>query len=206
MFDYSSLFGGLGQLGGGLAGLFGLGKGKNPADVANKYLDQIPGQSQQYYQPYQQSGMDALKKLQEQYGGLLGGDVQNKLGENYKQSPGYANALKEALGAGSNAAAAGGMLGTPVHQDDLMNRAGDVASKDYNNYLQNQLGLYGMGLQGEQGLNEQGYGANTDWANLLANINQQKAAYGYQGQNANNQAGQQNWNNIFGGLGSLFGL
>ncbi len=196
---------GFGQMAGGLAGLFGKGN-KNPADAANQQLNQIPGMTNQYYQPYQQAGMEAMNSLKGQYGDLLGGNTQNMLGAGYKESPGYQRALQQAMGAGNNAAAAGGMLGTGAHQQNNMETASDMASKDYNNYIQNQMGLYGMGLQGQQGMNQMGYGANTDFANMLANIQQQKAQYDYEGQNAKNKGNQMDWGNIFGGMGSLAGL
>ncbi len=195
--------GGLGQLGFGLAGLFGLGKGRNPSDIANQELNKIPGQTKQYYDPYMQAGQGALGSLQNQYADLLGGNTQNKLGESYKESPGYQRALQQALQGGSAAAAQGGLLGTPAHQEQNMELASGIASKDYNNYLQNQIGLFGQGLQGQQGLNQMGFNANTDFGNLLANIQQQKAGYGYQGQNAQNQSRQQDWQNIFGGAGAI---
>lgn len=194
---------GLGQLGMGIAGLFGKG-GKNPAEEANKYLDQIPGMTQGYYSPYQQAGLQSLGHLQTQYSDLLGGKTQDRLGAGYKESPGYKRAMEQAMRAGTNASASGGMLGTPMHQEQNMELAGDIASKDYENYLRNQMGLYGLGLQGEQGLNQMGYGANTDFANLLANIQQQKAGYSYAGQAGQNQQSAGNWKNIFGGLG-MFG-
>ncbi len=210
-FQMLGIGGGVGSAASGLAGMFGNGN-KNPAASANESLDKIPGQTEQYYSPYQKAGKGALTDLQNQYGNLLGntGDVYNNLAGGYKESPGYQYALKSALAAGNNAAAAGGMLGTPSHQEANMNTASGIASKDFNDYLQNVLGLYGKGLAGEEGLNTQGYGANTDYGNLLANLNQQKAAYNYQGQNAQNKANQSDWGNIFSGLGmaipSLLGL
>ncbi len=205
-FDWGQFGSGLSQMGGGLAGLFGLGKGDNPADVANQYLNKIPGQMNPYYKPYQQAGLEAMKGLQGQYGDLLSGNVQNKLGESYKESPGYKKAMEAALMGSNNANAAGGMLGTGVNQQANMNAAGDVASKDYNSYLTNQMNLYGQGLQGQQGINQMGFGANTDFANMLGSLLGQQGQYGYAGQDAENKAGQANWANIFGGLGSLFGM
>ncbi len=61
--------GGLGQAAGGIAGLFGVG-GKNPANAASKYLDQIPGAIKPYYDPYINAGKGALDELGSQYGQL----------------------------------------------------------------------------------------------------------------------------------------
>lgn len=192
--------GGLGTAAGGLFGLFN--KGKNPADVANNYLNKIPGQTKPYYQPYMDAGKDAMGTLNGQYGDLLSGEKQNQLGANYKQSPGYQFALKQALEAANNASSAGGMLGSPMHQQQSMETAEGIASKDFNNYMQNQMGLYGAGLHGEEGLNTMGYNANKDYADLLGNNASQQAGYSYAGQAGKNQNQSNMLSNIFSGLGT----
>jgi len=96
-----------------LSGLFG-GKGyKNPADSANKYIDQIPGQTSQYFQPYINAGQNALPQLQGQYNDLLNnpGGKLNQMGGQFQQSPGFQFALQQALQGSGHAAAAGGMAG-----------------------------------------------------------------------------------------------
>ncbi len=200
--------GGLGAAAGGAMNIFGKGQ-PNPADTANQYLQGIPGMTQPYYQPYQQAGAGALSDLQNQYKGLMSGDVQNQLGQNYQQSPGYQRALQEALTAGTHAAAAGGMLGSPMHQQQNMQLAGDIASKDYGDYMNRQMGLYGLGLGGEGDINKIGYGANKEMADMMANLQAMQAQYGYAGQAGQNQAKGKGWGDLIGGLGmaagSLFG-
>lgn len=193
--------GGAGQAAGGLASLFG--HQRNPSASANQYFNQIPGQTQQYYSPYMEAGKGAMSTLQNQYGDLLSGNTQNKLGENYKESPGYKFALDQALQGGTNAAAAGGMLGTPQHEQQNMGIANGLASQDYNNYLHNQMGLYGQGLQGTQGLNQMGYNANTGYADLLANLLGQQGQYAYAGQAGKNAGRTQGMQDVFGGISSL---
>ncbi len=200
--NYGGAFPGAAQAAGGFAGLFGKGQ-KNPADVANQYISQIPGQTQQYYQPYMEAGKGAMSELQNQFKNLLGGNVQNQLGESYQQSPGYKFALEQALQAGNNAAAAGGQLGIPAHEQQNMAIAQGLADQDYSKYLQNQMGLYGLGLQGNEGLNQMGYNANTDYATNIANALAQQGAYAFMGQQGKNQAKQQSLGDIFGGIGGL---
>ena len=105
---------GIASAAGGVAGLFGK-KGRNPADASNQYLDQIPGAMKPYYQPYMDSGSRSMGKLEGEYGSALDdpNSIYNKLSSGYKESPGYQAKLQAALGAGQNASAAGGMLGTP---------------------------------------------------------------------------------------------
>lgn len=191
---------GLGTAAGGVFGMFN--KPKNPGTMASNTIGQIPGQTKQYYQPYMDAGKGALSDLQNQYKDLLGGTTQNKLGESYKESPGYQFALKQALAASNNANAAGGMLGTPMNQQNNMETAQGLASKDYNQYMQNQMGLYGSGLHGEEGLNTQGQQANSDYANTIANVLGQQGAYQYAGQDAQNKSKAGAWGNILSGLGT----
>lgn len=195
------MFGGAGSA----AGSFFGGRGKNPADTANSYINQIPGKTQQYYQPYMDAGKGAMGDLQNQYKDLLSGNVQNKLGENFKESPGYQFKLQQAMNAGNAANAAGGSLGTPMHQQQNMQLANDIGGADYNDYIKNQMGLYGLGLGGEEGINKMGFDASGNYANTLANTLGQQAAYGYQGQNAMNQADARRNSGIFSGLGMAAG-
>jgi hypothetical protein len=194
---------GLGAAGGGLYNL--LNKPPNPADAANKYISQIPGQTQQYYSPYMQAGKGSMEELQNQYKDLIGGNVQGRLGESYQASPGYQLRLKEALGAAGNAAAAGGGLGTPMHQGRAEETALKLSGEDYQNYINNQMNLYGLGLKGNERLNQMGFQANQDYANTIANTLGQQGAYSYSGQAGQNQAKSDAWGNIFSGLGMAAG-
>lgn len=199
MLGFLSALPGIASAAGGLFGLFG--KRKDPAAEANQYLNRIPGAAQPYYQPYINAGKDALSTLQGEYGKLLGDPnaMYNKFAEGYKESPGYQFKLKQALAAQGNAAARGGMLGTPQDVAESTRVAEGIAGEDFNNYLSQIAGLYGQGLSGTQGLESQGYGASTDYGNLLGNILGQQGKMAYEGANARNQANAQNWSNIFGG-------
>ncbi len=199
--------GGAGQAAGGLWNLFG--KQNNPADVANKRIGQIPGQIEPYYQPYMQAGQGALSDLQNQNKGLLGGDIQNKLGESYKQSPGYKARLQDAMRLSAGQSARGGMSGTPAETDEFIKTNDKYSSEDYDKYIQNQMNLYGLGYGGEQGLNNQGFEANKGMADAWGNVLGQQGAYDYAGQAGKNLNKSQGLNNLFSGLGtagaSLFG-
>lgn len=195
--------GGLGTAGMGLYGMFN--QGKNPATQANNTLNQIPGQMKPYYQPYMDAGKGALGDLQNQYKDLLSGNTQNQLGANFKEGPGYQYALKNAMNAQGNAAARGGMLGTPLDAQENARVAEGLAGGEYDKYMQNQMGLYGQGLQGDQQLNQQGFEANKDYANMLGTNLSQQGAYNFMGQQGQNQAKQQGMGNIFSGLGMAAG-
>lgn len=193
---------------GGLFGLFGNKKNSAaPMNAANPYLNNIPGQTYPFYQPYMNAGNDALNKTKSEYESLMGDPTAkyNKFAEGYKESPGYKARLEEAMRAITNSQAAGGMAGSGQHQQLSAERALDLHGEDFENYMKHVYDLYGKGLTGEQGLEEQGYGANTDYANMLANITGQKASMAYAGKNQENENNANSWKQIFGGLGGAVG-
>jgi len=179
---------------------------RDPTRGASNIVGQIPGATEPYYRPYMEAGRGAMTDLQNQYKDLLGGDVYNRLGQGYKESPGYRFKLEQALGASNNAAAAGGMLGTPMHQYNAQETAHGLADQDFNNYLQNQMGLYGLGLQGEQGLNQMGFQANQGMADTVGNALNQQGQYNFMGQQGRNQYNQARTNNWLSALGMLGGF
>lgn len=194
---------GLTNIGGGLAGLFG--DYNSPADAANQYLNQIPGQAGQYLDPYLQAGQQSLGPLQQQYGELLGnpGQKLNQIGGSFQQSPGFKFALEQALGAANRSAAAGGMAGSPMSQQQNMGIATGLANQDFYNWLQGATGLYGKGLEGQQGLAGMGQRTAQSMSDLIAQQLAQQAANKYQETAAKNESSP--FGSILGGIGSLLG-
>jgi hypothetical protein len=187
--------------------LFG-GNKSNPANSAMPYLNQIPGQTSPYFQPYINAGQNALPQLQEQYGNLLSdpGSVLNKIGGGYKESPGLDFAIQKALGASGRAAAAGGMAGSPAHQQNAMELATGLANQDYGNWMNNALGLYGGGLQGQQGMAGMGLQAGGSLADMIAQTLAQQGNLAFQGQSQQNQR-TGDWMKLIGqGLGAAGSL
>ena len=178
---------------------------KNPANSAQPYLNQIPGQANQYNQPFYNAGTAAIPKLQGQYDDLLNnpGGKLNDIGQNFQQSPGFNFALQKALEGGNRAAAAGGMAGSPSHEAQNMGLATDLANQDYYNWLQGATGLYGQGLTGEQGMMNNGQNAGNNMANMIAQQLAQQAQYAYAGQQNQNQQNNSMWGNIFNGIGAF---
>lgn len=186
-------------------GLFG--GWNNPADAAMGDMDQIPGQISKYMDPYIKQGQEQYGRLNDQYGRLMndpGGRV-NEIGASYHQSPGFQFALQQALQGAGHAAAAGGMAGSPQHEQQNMTVATGLANQDYNQYLQNALGAYGMGMQGSQGLYntgaEMGKSAGEDMASYFAN----RAKLNYEGANAENQHRGGMWGTLLGAGGAVAG-
>lgn len=192
-----------GLAGGALGSMFG--GYEDPSKAANQYMNQIPGQLEKYFNPYINRGNQAGDVLQGQYGSLLNdpGGMVNKIGQGYQQSPGFKFALQQALQGAGHAAAAGGMAGSPQHEQQSMEVATGLANQDYGNWIQRAMGLYGQGLSGEQGLYgtgaQAGMGLGEDMASMLAN----QAKLAYAGQAGQNQRQNDIWGALGGAVGTL---
>ena len=192
------------------AGLFGGGQNTQYASsqAAMPYLNQIGQQIPQYFNPYINAGQQALPALQHQYGQLLGqgagimnqnnqlmnnpGGVMNRIGAGFQQSPGYQFSVNQALGAANRAASAGGMLGSPMEQQNIAGTVTGMANQDYYNYLnhgmsmydtglQNATNMYGMGLQGEQDMAHMGLNATNSMTDDLMTQYLSQASDAYAG-------------------------
>lgn len=204
-------------LGAGLGGALGgamynwFGNWQNPAKGAQSYYGQIAPNTSQYYNPYIQSGQAALPALQGQYNSLMSdpGGMYSHVANNFQASPGYQFALGQGLNASENSAAAGGMGGTPQAQQNAANVSTGLANQNYYQYMNSALpsymGMYGMGLQGEQGLAGMGQMAGNQYGNLYANAMASQGNLAYSGQNAYNQQQQNAYGSEGAGLGGMLG-
>jgi len=163
--------------------------GGNPSDAAQPYLNQIPGMLQGAYNPYIQAGQQALPSLQQQYGALMNGNFINNMGKNFQQSPGFQFQTNQALGAANRAAAAGGMAGSPMEQQQIAGTVNNLANQDYYNWMNHAMGAYGAGLQGEQGLYTTGFNAANQYAGDMGSALESQANLAYAGQQNQNQMG-----------------
>lgn len=155
--------------------------------------------------PYINIGGNAVSNLQGSYQNLLNdpGALMNRMGGSFKASPGYQYNVDQATRAANNAAAASGFIGSPQHQEQLAKEIGGMASQDYNQYLNNAMGLYGRGLQTAQGLGQMGYGAAGQRTQSLMDMLRMQAQ---QAQNRAQMAQQKQLTNAQGIMqGSQFG-
>jgi hypothetical protein len=161
----------------------------NPANKADKYLKDIPGMGHEMYDPYINAGKGQIPGLENEYKSLMGntGDVMKRLGEGYQKSPGFDFAMKQALGASGNAAAAGGMAGSPEHEMENMGLATDLANQDFNTYLKNAMGLYERGLSGSENMMGGGRNSADALARMLAENSRDRAGNAASGQDWLNQ-------------------
>lgn len=103
------------------------------------YLHKIPDILKQYAAPYSQMMSDPS-------------GIMSKFGSQYTPSPGYKYELGQEEGAIGRAAAAGGMAGSPMQQQEAAKSARGLASQDYYNYLNHAMNLYMGGVHGYSGL------------------------------------------------------
>ena len=192
-----------GMIGAGLGAM--MGGWKNPSSAANPYMDQMGPELQKWLGPYVQAGNRQLPGLEGQYGQLMNdpGGRLNQIGAGYHQSPGFQFALQQALQGAGHAAAAGGMAGSPQHEQQNMGLAAGLANQDYNQWLGNALGMYGKGLSGSQGLYDTGEQAGVGMGEDLASILGQRAKLAYEGQNTENQRSGGMWGSLLGGAAQL---
>lgn len=192
-----------------LDNLFG-GGGKSPMDSANQYLDQIPGVAHQGYDDYVNAGKDASGKTKTQYESMMNDPTGfiNKLMEGYKTSEGYnfqKDQLTKELG---NTAAAGGIAGTPQDQMNQGQGVQKLLSADMQQFLQNVLGRYDKGLEGEEGVATRGYDASGKLTDALGGALNQKGGLAFQDQQQKNKNKNDLWS-MFGkalGAGAGFAL
>lgn len=205
--DNFSKFGvasGIGGIGAGIGSMLG-GGGNNSYDDASKYFNQVPGTISPYFQPYINAGQQALPQLQQQYGNLINDPtgLMNQIGSGYQQSPGYQFQTQQGMNAVNNAAASGGMSGTPANQYNAANMVNGLANQDYYNYLNHGLSQYGAGLQGLSGINQMGYNASDQLAGGLANSLMNQGNLAFSGAASQNQNQGSQWGELFGGIGTL---
>jgi hypothetical protein len=194
---------GLAGIGSGLWGMFN--NRKSPMDAANPYISQIPGQTSKYFDPYSEAGQRSIKPWEEEYNNLIKdpGGKYNKIGESFHQSPGFKFAMEQALQGGNHAAAAGGMAGSPQHEQQNMQLANDLANQDYYKYMQGATDLYGKGLTGGENMMNRGMNAGKNQADMIAQMLATQGNMAYEGQKGKNEGFGNALSSLLGGAFSF---
>lgn len=180
--------------------------GSNPADAAMDYTNQLESSIAPYYDPYRQAGSQSLNALMQQFMQLINNPaaVQQMLGSQFQASPGYDFAMQAGMNASNNAASAGGNLGSPAHTYNSQQTAMGIQNQEYDNFWDDMLSLYGMGLSGLQGINQMGYQANDAMGGYTAQNIMNQAMLAALGQMfENNQKTQQAGGIVSMGLGAV---
>jgi len=182
--------------------------GKNPADAAMPYLNQIPGMEKQYYDPFINYGKEAATTLTPQFNQMSQDPAAflESIMSKYQPSRTYQLRNEEALRAAGNTAAAGGMRGS---LGDIKNasRISDVLlGQDMQEWLNNVLGLQ---KEGQQGLGHQfdtGFNATQGLTGDLANVLGTQSQLAFQGQANQNKSRSDALSGILQAIGGIAGF
>lgn len=190
---------GLGQFFGGLFG----DSGAHFEEFMKQY-QQYANKGADAQKPWWEAGKNAIPDFQNWLKGMQDpSQFMNKLMGGYQESP-YAHRLQQqAMRAGQNMGSATGMTGSTPLMQQMQQNAGNIASGDMNQWLQNVLGVnrdYGQGQKDLMGMGQQSANALTDMYNKMA----EAMGKGAMGQEAGKQ---QDWSDMFsGGMKFLFGI
>ena len=184
----------------------GLLKPKNPADSALPHLAPIGPQSQEAFQPHINRGNQAAEATTGQYNQLAEDPYAylDQAYEKYTPSKGYQfkkGLLDTEL---TNMAAANG-YSSPFHEQRRAELTNSLLNSDFEDYWNKINGLRTQGLEGQQHYADQGYNANKELNDILANILQQKAGLAFQGQAQKNQYKSDLLKTIGQGVGGALG-
>jgi len=193
-------------------GLFG--GGSNAPNAAMDYYNNIPGMVKPYFDPYINAGQNAMPNYQNTVNNMMSDPTGfiNSIMDTYYESPQYQFEKGQAITSADNAAALGGTLGTGAHQGQVADYVRQLSSEDQQRYLQNALGVQGTGLQGTQGIINQGYGASGALAGILGQNQQDLGSLAYDRSQRQTSGGiegiaglAQLGASAFGGMGGGFG-
>lgn len=182
--------------------------GKNPADAAMPYLNQIPGMEKGYYDPYISRGNQAGDVLTPQFNQMTKDPSAFLEGimKNYEPSRGFQLKRDEMLKAAGNTAAAGGMRGS---LGDISNesRISDVLmGDDMQQWLQNVLGIQKEGTEGLGHQFDNGFDATKGLTGDLSNVLGTQAGLAFQGQTNQNQSRNDLLSGLVKALGGIAGF
>ncbi len=194
-FDPMSALGGIGGILGGMFGNSG-----SPYDKAMQQYQQYGNMAAGAQQPYANAGQGAIGNYQQWLQGQKDpSQFVNNLMGGYQESP-YAKYMQQqSMNAGQNAASASGLSGSTPLMQQLQQNAGNIASQDQNQWLQNVLGVNTQYGQGQNNLMQGGQNAANQLSNIYSNMGNQmgQGAYG-------KEAGKQNdWWNTLGGIANI---
>lgn len=195
--------------------LFGGGKEKAAEDAQRRIqqgMDAARQQEQrgeQAFDPYMQNRGDILNQYRQAL--AQGADPTaflNQIMSQYRMSPEVQNQINYGTQAANRAAAASGMLGSSAEQQEVASRAQAMRSQDMQNFLNRVFGLRSQYLGGLGGLEQQGFGASRDVANMRDHLGDQlMGGYGQLGaaEGAGDMAKSGALGGLLGGIGSIAG-
>jgi hypothetical protein len=157
-------------------------------EKAGKTLGEIPSQIKPYYDDYINRGKNIGGDYEDMSREMMmhPDDFINRMGQGYQKSPGYDWNLKQGEAAIGNANAAGGMAGTPQHEQQNAEMATGLASQDYQKYMDRIMQGFGMGQQGASDIYGTGAKMSGSLADNIAQVLSGQAGMQYADQQSKN--------------------
>lgn len=182
--------------------------GKNPADAAMPYLNQIPGMEKGYYDPYINRGNEAANRLTPQFNQMTQDPAAflENIMKGYQPSKSYQLREEEASRAAGNTAAAGGMRGSLNDIKSQARIADSLLGDDMQQWLQNVLGIEKEGQSGLTHFFDTGFDATKGLTGDLANVLGTQAGLSFQGQANQNQGRSDLLSGLVKALGGIAGF
>lgn len=179
---------------------------EDPAEEALKYTGGMEDMLLEYLGPYREKGLKAQDALFREFLILLNNPSlkYDSLTGGFEESPGYQYTYDQSMNAVNQAAAAGGMSGSPAHQQQASEQSAAVANQEFYNYVDDMMQLYfkGLGIGGD--INQMGYGASSTIAETLAQNIWKEAQLGALSQMGKNQSSGSIWGGTTDLVTSLF--
>lgn len=201
--NWGNVFKSIGGFLPGAANIFSLFGQKNPYNPMMDYM----GRFQNQLDPYLKAGGQGLNAWQRQLGMLTDNPtgLEDSILSKYHGSDAENYQMNQMQRASQNAAAAGGYLGSPQEQEELMQKAQAIASQGQQQYLQNAMQPYEFGVQGLQSLANLGFSSVDELRQYLSDMaNGAGASAQWQNQNLGQLLGT--FAGLAGPVASLSGL
>lgn len=150
----------------------------NPYKDAQRGINKGWQEAQNYQRPFWQQGMDQYGRLNEATGNLLDPTkLQNDWASSYETSPMAKRMLEMNNQQGQEAAASMGLGGSSAAINNIQQGAGDIVSKDRQQYMNDLMqkymagiglgqSMYGTGASAGQNLGNQAYQQGENTANI----------------------------------------
>jgi hypothetical protein len=169
-----------------------MGKGKNPANAAMPYLNQIAPMAQQNLGPWAQQGQQQAQQNQNTYSQMVSDPAafHAQLRATYSPSEGYNFKRDNYLKAASGAAAAGGQRGSQADQEAQQRLVQGLLAEDEGQYLDYLYKNLQTGLQGNELGANRGLNASSDLTNVLGSTLGTQGQLAYRGQENKNMEKQ----------------
>lgn len=156
----------------------------NPHKGAESGLNQGWKEAQKYQSPFWQHGMDQYDPLNQARQNLMDpSKLQGEWASSYETSPYAKRMLENNMQQGQEAASAMGLNGSSAATGNIQQGAGDIVSRDRQQYMDDMMkkymagiglgqDIYGKGASAGQNLGNQAYGHGEN----MAQLNYDKAA------------------------------